>query len=89
MRLNRTRPVMAGVIVSQVDFDKLASYGGDHDYQGYHDYYGYAARSQAQPVHLSNHELQANYQRQAGEMDSEFVASRAPTVNRRSAVETS
>jgi len=33
---------IAGVVVSQVNLKKLASYGGDLDYQGYYDYYGYA-----------------------------------------------
>ncbi len=31
-----------GATVTQVDVDKLASYGGDYYYQGYYDYYGYS-----------------------------------------------
>ncbi len=33
---------VAGAIVTQVNLKKLASYGGEMDYQGYYDYYGYA-----------------------------------------------
>jgi len=32
---------IAGVLMTQVDIDKIVSYGGDYYYQGYYDYYGY------------------------------------------------
>ena len=33
---------VSGVVISQVDFNKISGYGGDYYYQGYYDYYGYA-----------------------------------------------
>ncbi len=33
---------VTGAVVTQVNLKKLASYGGEMDYQGYYDYYGYA-----------------------------------------------
>ena len=32
---------VAGAVISQVDLNKISSYGGDYYYQGYYDYYGY------------------------------------------------
>lgn len=40
-RLTRIDAPIAGILVSQVDVDKIAAYGGDYDFQGYYDYYGY------------------------------------------------
>jgi len=40
-RLSRANAPLAGVLVSQVDVDKISSYGGDFYFQGYYDYYGY------------------------------------------------
>jgi len=40
-RLRQVDAPLAGVIITQVDVDKLQSYGGDYYYQGYYDYYGY------------------------------------------------
>ena len=40
-RLKEVKAVLAGVIITQVDVDKITSYGGDYYYQGYYDYYGY------------------------------------------------
>lgn len=41
-RLKQVDAPLAGVLMTQVDMDKLASYGGDYYYQGYYDYYGYS-----------------------------------------------
>jgi capsular exopolysaccharide synthesis family protein len=41
-RLQDKNIPLAGAVISQVDFAKLSSYGGDYYYQGYYDYYGYA-----------------------------------------------
>ena len=43
-RLRQTDAPVAGVIISQVDIDKITSYGGDYYYQGYYDYYGYTEK---------------------------------------------
>jgi succinoglycan biosynthesis transport protein ExoP len=40
-RLKQVKAPLAGVIISQVDIDKIVAYGGDYYYQGYYDYYGY------------------------------------------------
>ncbi len=40
-RLKEVKATLAGVIITQVDIDKITSYGGDYYYQGYYDYYGY------------------------------------------------
>ena len=37
---------IAGVLITQVDIDKIVSYGGDYYYQGYYDYYGYNAKGE-------------------------------------------
>ncbi len=41
VRLQEVGANVAGVLVTQVDVDKIVSYGGDYYYQGYYDYYGY------------------------------------------------
>ena len=35
---------IAGILVTQVDVDKIVSYGGDYYYQGLYDYYGYSEK---------------------------------------------
>ncbi|MFK7889208.1 MAG: GumC family protein [Granulosicoccus sp.] len=40
-RLRESGAPIAGVIVTLVDIEKMAAYGGDFFYQGYYDYYGY------------------------------------------------
>jgi hypothetical protein len=40
-RLRQIRAPLVGVLVTQVDIDKISTYGGDYYYQGYYDYYGY------------------------------------------------
>ncbi len=43
-RLNQINAPLAGVIITQVDIDKITAYGGDYYYQGYYDYYGYTEK---------------------------------------------
>ena len=40
-RLQQANANIAGALITQVDIDKITSYGGDYYYQGYYDYYGY------------------------------------------------
>ena len=40
-RLHEAGVTVSGTVVSQVDINKVTSYGGDYYYQGYYDYYGY------------------------------------------------
>jgi len=40
-RLQQAGAKVAGVVITQVDIDRITSYGGDHYYQGYYDYYDY------------------------------------------------
>ena len=44
-RLSRIDAKIAGVLVTQVDIDKISAYGGDYYFQGYYDYYGYSENS--------------------------------------------
>ncbi|MGB0867248.1 MAG: CpsD/CapB family tyrosine-protein kinase, partial [Granulosicoccaceae bacterium] len=41
-RMKQVGAKIKGIVVTQVDVEKLQSYGGDHYYQGYYDYYGYS-----------------------------------------------
>ena len=43
-RLTQKEVDVSGVVISQVDFNKISAYGGDYYYQGYYDYYGYAEK---------------------------------------------
>ena len=62
-RLRQTEAPVAGVIISQVDIDKITAYGGDYYYQGYYDYYGYTEKGgdakKGGKLRLSQQELQA------------------------------
>jgi len=60
MRLRQVNAPIAGVLITQVDIDKITSYGGDYYYQGYYDYYGYTEKGNAkQPgkLRLTQEEL--------------------------------
>ena len=46
MRLKQVNAPIAGVLITQVDIDKITAYGGDYYYQGYYDYYGYHDKSE-------------------------------------------
>ena len=41
-RLRESGIEVAGAVVTQVNIQKISSYGGDLGYQGYYDYYGYS-----------------------------------------------
>lgn len=59
-RLGQVNARVAGVVITQVDIDKIVSYGGDHYYQGYYDYYGYndsGDKVNSDRLHLSHDEL--------------------------------
>lgn len=43
-RLNEAKAPIVGCVVTQVDIQKMVSYGGDYYYQGYYDYYGYTEK---------------------------------------------
>jgi len=45
-RLEQVKARLAGVLITQVDIDKITSYGGDYYYQGYYDYYGYTEKGE-------------------------------------------
>ena len=74
-RLTQKEVDVSGVVISQVDFNKISAYGGDYYYQGYYDYYGYAEKDgewnrrssrkyrekvQQKPVSLSRASLSSN-----------------------------
>ena len=46
---------VSGVVISQVDFDKISGYGGDYYYQGYYDYYGYAEKQSDMSINRKTH----------------------------------
>ena len=46
-RLKQVNSQIAGVLVTQVDVDKIVAYGGDYYYQGLYDYYGYSEKEGA------------------------------------------
>ena len=59
-RLRQVDAPVAGVIITQVDVDKIQSYGGDYYYQGYYDYYGYnnnGDKATGSKMRLSQEEL--------------------------------
>jgi capsular exopolysaccharide synthesis family protein len=62
-RLRQADALIAGVLITQVDIDKITSYGGDYYYQGYYDYYGYTDKGERlkRPgkIRLSQEELMA------------------------------
>ncbi|MFK8068867.1 MAG: GumC family protein [Gammaproteobacteria bacterium] len=59
-RLKQANANIAGVIITQVDIDKITSYGGDYYYQGYYDYYGYTEKGKkGGKIKLTQSELHA------------------------------
>lgn len=59
-RLRQVNASVAGVLITQVDIDKITSYGGDYYYQGYYDYYGYTEKGKVKrpgKLRLTNEEL--------------------------------
>ena len=56
-RLKQVNAPLAGIVITQVDLDKMESYGGNYYYQGYYDYYGYSENSTNGKVKLTASEL--------------------------------
>lgn len=59
-RLKQVKAPIAGAVITQVDIDKITSYGGDYYYQGYYDYYGYndgASKGKGNRLNLSQKQL--------------------------------
>lgn len=46
-RLKQINAPLAGVLITQVDINKITAYGGDYYFQGYYDYYGYHEKGEA------------------------------------------
>jgi len=58
MRLRQVDAPIAGALITQVDIDKITSYGGDYYYQGYYDYYGYTDKAhQSSKLRISPEQL--------------------------------
>ena len=62
-RLRQAEARIAGALITQVDIDKITSYGGDYYYQGYYDYYGYNEKGERErtggKIRLTQEELLA------------------------------
>ena len=56
-RLRQVDAPLAGIVITQVDLDKMEAYGGNYYYQGYYDYYGYTETSANGKVKLTASEL--------------------------------
>ena len=56
-RLKQVNAPLAGIVITQVDLDKMESYGGNYYYQGYYDYYGYSEAGRDGKVQLTASEL--------------------------------
>ena len=56
-RLKQVNAPLAGIVITQVDLDKMESYGGNYYYQGYYDYYGYSEADRDGKVQLTASEL--------------------------------
>ena len=48
---------LAGLLLTQVDLDKLAVYGADYEFHGYYDYYGYSGTGSHDALSLDEGEL--------------------------------
>ncbi|MFK7994596.1 MAG: GumC family protein [Granulosicoccus sp.] len=54
---------VAGVLLSQVDLDKLSSYGADSEFHGLYDYYGYSLPESEESLTLNHSELRRHYRK--------------------------
>lgn len=54
---------LAGVLLSQVDLDKLATYGADFEFHGLYDYYGYSLPDDEDSLTLGQDELRKSQSR--------------------------
>ena len=85
-RLKQVSAPIAGIIITQVDIDKITSYGGDYYYQGYYDYYGYTEKDQGKKtggkLRLTKEELhQIRSEDDDMELDLRYMEE-APTARR-------
>jgi len=72
-RLKQVNAKIVGVLITQVDIDKIVSYGGDYYYQGYYDYYGYNTKGESynNKLSLSPEEI-ARIRDDEGEIEYDF-----------------
>lgn len=79
-RLRQVQAPIAGVVITQVDVKRIASYGGDYYYQGYYDYYGYhdKATQSAGRLDISQKDLQ---EIQSGSEEPDFDFGFEPAIN--------
>jgi len=87
-RLKQVKAPVAGVIITQVDIDRITSYGGDYYYQGYYDYYDYSEKggnrkSATGKLRLTQDELMS-LQNDDSEFDFENGYQKANRVNNHS-----
>ena len=87
-RLRQVDAPIVGVLITQVDMDKIMSYGGDYYYQGYYDYYGYSKKGSdtkgPTKLSLSQEELlEIRTDESEADFDLDFGLGARPTSNRR------
>ena len=87
-RLRQVDAPIVGVLITQVDMDKIMSYGGDYYYQGYYDYYGYSEKGSdtkgPTKLSLSQEELlEIRTDESEADFDLDFGLGARPTSNRR------
>jgi len=73
---------LAGVLLTQVDLAKLASYGADYEFHGYYDYYGYATslKPGSRALNLKQEELHRIHSRKPDNNDVQAGAEK-PIAN--------
>jgi len=90
-RLDQVKAPLAGILITQVDIDKITSYGGDYYYQGYYDYYGYTEKggkevrrpgklrlSQEELIQIKTDESDVNLDLDYGMENDRLAMDRAP-----------
>ena len=75
-KLREVDAPLAGVLLTQVDLDKLSVYGADYEFHGYYDYYDYSGSTRSDTLSLDRDELR-NLARRGG-----VPAARAPPTGR-------
>lgn len=85
-RLRQSGAPVTGVVITQVDIDKITTYGGDYYYQGYYDYYGYTEKGDPKKtggkLRLTKDELHAiRSEDDDMKLDLDYMASAKSNVN--------